>query len=113
MTVKTTGAEYKRFYADESIWLKGMFHEDEIITVDGKENDQYDLVVENMADAAVVNLAEGFVTDDDGSDFGSMESFFKKWRKSQSTVSFIVECHKDKERHVRECIKQAGGKALK
>lgn len=33
MTVKTTGAEFKRFYNDTAFWPEGAWHEDEEIEV--------------------------------------------------------------------------------
>ena len=39
MTVKTTGAEFKRFYADSEFWPEGASHEGEEILADGEEAD--------------------------------------------------------------------------
>ena len=39
MTVKTTGAEFKRFYADSEFWPEGASHEEEEILADGEEAD--------------------------------------------------------------------------
>ena len=39
MTVKTTGAEFKRFYADSKFWPEGAWYEEEEILADGEEAD--------------------------------------------------------------------------
>ena len=109
MTTKTTGAEFKRFYFDDAYWHDGMWHEDEEIEVDGLPISEY-LAFEDIPDTASMRIANGVVlglADDSGPSF---ESYFKKWRKAQSTVSFVVECDKDKEGAVRSAVRAAGGR---
>lgn len=111
MTVKTTGAEFKRFYFDEAYWPDGTWHEDEEIEVDGLPISE-DLAIEDIPDTAVMKIAGGVVLGlTDGSD-PSVESYFKKWRKAQSTVSFVVECDKDKEGAVRSAVRAVGGRVV-
>ena len=46
MTVKTKGAEFKRFYFDPTIWPDGpdaTWHEDEEVTIDGEPAEDGDL----------------------------------------------------------------------
>ena len=109
MTTKTTGAEFKRFYFDDAYWHDGMWHEDEEIEVDGLPISEY-LAFEDIPDTASMRIAGGMVMGlADGSE-PSVESYFKKWRKAQSTVSFVVECDKDKEGAVRSAVRAAGGR---
>lgn len=111
MTVKTTGAEFKRFYFDEAYWPDGTWHEDEEIKVDGLPISE-DLAIEDIPDTAVMKIAGGVVLGlTDGSD-PSVKSYFKKWRKAQSTVSFVVECDKDKEGAVRSAVRAVGGRVV-
>ena len=109
MTVKTTGAEFKRFYFDDAYWPDGTWHEDEEIEVDGLPISE-DLAIEDIHDTASMRIAGGMVMGlADGSE-PSVESYFKKWRKAQSTVSFVVECEKDKQESVHAAIRAAGGR---
>lgn len=111
MTVKTTGAELKRFYFDNAYWPEGAWHEDEEIEVDGSPLSE-DLGIEDLPDDAVVKIAGGAVIGLPGCENGgpSFESYFKRWRKSQNTVSIVVECAKDKEAAIRAAIRAAGGR---
>ena len=111
MTAKTTGAELKRFYFDEAFWPEGAWHENEEIEVDGSPLSE-DVGIEDVPDGAAVKIAGGVVIGlpDLGDDGPSFEGHFKKWRRAQSTVLFVVECAKDKEGAVRAAIRAAGGR---
>ena len=109
MTVKTTGAEFKRFYFDDAYWPDGTWHEDEEIEVDGLPISE-DLAIEDVSDAASMKITGGMVMVLADSSYPSVESYFKKWRKAQSTVSFVVECDKDKEGAVRSAVRAVGGR---
>ena len=113
MPTKTTGAEFKRFYNDDSFWPQddgNTWHEDETITVNGVE--QTDGVdTDTLPDDAVVTIADGIVFGPkwDGNE-PSFETYFKRWRKQQSTVSFLVECDASKLDALKAAIKAAGGR---
>ena len=109
MTVKTTGAEFKRFYFDDAYWPDGTWHEDEEIEVDGLPISE-DLAIEDVPDTASMRIAGGVVMGLADGSGPSVESYFKKWRKAQSTVSLLVECDKDKEDAVRSAVRAAGGR---
>lgn len=112
MSTKTTGAEWKKFYADDSAWPDGWFHEDEIITINGIKDDDIDL--KTIADDSVVVVSGGVVfMGDYGNDGDSLEGHFKKWRKKQTHVFLTVEVHKDNVDKVRSGIESSGGKVLK
>ncbi|HGK7311135.1 hypothetical protein [Aeromonas caviae] len=110
MTTKTTGLEFKRFMADKVLWPGDIWHEDAAISVDGVHMpDGVD--VENLSDSAVVRI-------DGGAVFGpqwdenepSLETYFKRWRKQQTTTVFVVECDSSKLEDVKAAIKAAGGR---
>ncbi len=113
MTTKTTGAEFKRFYNDKEIWPDDTWAEDEVVTVDGSsfKNDDGMFDYDTIPDAAIVTVAEGYV---DGPQFDgegpSFETYFKRWKKKQTTATLIVECPLDKVDAVKAAIKAAGGK---
>lgn len=109
MATKTTGAEFKAFYADQAFWPDGIWHEDEEVTIDGKPLPD-DLEMANVADDARMVLAHGFVTNVQGDDLGSFEGYFRKWRKVQATMFWAVEVPREKAEAVRAAIIAAGGK---
>lgn len=113
MAVKTTGAEFKRFYNDPAFWPDGAWHEDEEIEVDGSPISE-DLAIEEVPDNAILKLTGGVVLglpndDDDGV---SLETHFKRWRKEQNTVSFVVECDKKDADVLKTTIRTFGGRVL-
>ena len=112
MAVKTTGAEFKRFYADKAFWPSGRYHDDAVVTIDGKQDDDADL--DNVHDDAVMTLDGGVVLQPgEGGRHAEIDSFdghFKKWKKKQTTTVFIVECPLAAADTVREAIVKAGGK---
>lgn len=114
MTTKTTGAEILRFYNDSEFWPDGVWHEDEVVTVDGAE---WLRELSAIPDGAVVAVSHGAVFSDGDSaapwgdgDGPSFETHFKHWRKKQATAVGTFECPKDKLQAVKAAIKAAGGK---
>lgn len=109
--IKTTGAEWKAFNNDNVYW--GEFYmEDEAVTVNGDPVDEYTFDADSLADADKVQIDGGWVADQaDGSDKEySLDTFFRRWRKQQSTEFLSVEVPKDKADAVRAAIVAAGGK---
>ena len=113
MSIKTTGAEIKRFYLDDAFWTEGVWHKDEEIEVNGSPLSA-DLGILDLRDDAIVKIAGGAVIGLPGceNDGPSFESFFKKWLRTQNKVLFVVECDKDKEGAVRAAIARATGEQL-
>ena len=111
VTTKTTGAEWKRFYADKAYWPEHAYHEDEEIIVDGKPW-TWDAELMTVADAAKITVSGGVVYLKEHDREGpSVEAYFKHWRKAQSTVSFSCEAPRDLADAVKAAILAAGGKA--
>lgn len=112
MAIKTTGAEFKRFYNDDVYWppADGIWHEDEILTVNGVvQEDGVD--TDAIPDEAEVKIEGGIVfgRDWDGNE-PSFEAYFKRWRKKQNTASFLVECDLSILEAVKAAVKAAGGR---
>lgn len=109
--IKTTGAEWKAFNEDSSYWAEFCV-EDEIVTVNGSRVDEHSSYVETLADADKMTVDGGWVADQaDGSDNEySLETFFRRWRKQQTTEYLSVEVPKEKADAVRTAIRAAGGK---
>lgn len=110
MTAKTNGAEFKRFYADISIWPEDAYHDGELVLVDGVEWDHPD-GYGVIPDSAKVQIEDGGVYFPDGKDC-SFEGYFKAWRKRQTVAVVMVECDKFKLDDVEAAVRAAGGKVL-
>ena len=80
MSVKTTGAEFKRYYNDPVAWPHGQWYYDSIIEV----NHVAVMVPNAIDDYASVVIRSGYVWSANNGDVGSLESHFKKWRSSKA-----------------------------
>lgn len=110
MTTKTTGAEWKKFYADPEFWPEDAYHEDEEFTLDGASCDE-GIDVDMIDDVSVVTVSGGivFIKQSD-TDRPTLENHFKRWRKKQSTVFLNIEVPKEKLEALLNAVKAAGGK---
>lgn len=110
--MKTTGALWKEFYNDEAFW-EGYYHDDTLILFDGVEVEDY----EDPAPDAVVTIDYGFVYKNNEDFFAhdlSLETFFKRWKKKQTTRTVAVTINKDDFDKVLEVIRNIPGvKAVK
>ena len=111
MAVKTNGAEFKRFYNDAAFWPEDAWHENEEIEVDGSPFLE-DGCIEEIPDAATVKITGGVVLGLPNKGRGegpSLEAHFKKWLRTQNTVSFVVKCDKANLDALKVAIRAAGG----
>ena len=113
MPIKTTGAEFKRFYSDKEWWPKGRWHEGEDVKINGEDVDSTEADLGSVVDTDRLSISGGFVYDDNNdTDCGSLESYFRKWRKQQTNIFLSVECPKDRVDAVKAAITAAGGKVI-
>ena len=105
--IKTNGAEFKRFYNDETAWPDGAWHEDEMLLVNG---DEWAQGITEIPDDAIVNLSGGAVFGLPSNAEPSMELHFKNWRRRQTTTTILVECDLTKVDDVKAAVKAAGGR---
>ena len=107
--IKTNGAEFKRFYNDETAWPDGAWHEDELLLVNG---DECEAGIDTIPDNAIVNLSGGAVFGLPSGAEPSMELHFKNWRRRQTATTILVECDLTKVDDVKAAVKAAGGKLM-
>ena len=108
MAVIMTGAEYKRFMTDETLWGNNGFYEDAALYADDQhEEDGIDL--DKLSDTAVVKIEGGYVLELPEGKEMSLEGLFKKWKRLQDTNTFLVSCPKDQTETLKEVIKANGG----
>ena len=109
MTVKTTGAEFKRFYSDPSVWVDGAWHDDELVEVAGKNWD-FSSDIGTIPDGAVVVIVSGIFYKDANDEEGcALAGVFRQWQKRQSTTVLIVDAPNDKLDAITSAIRAAGG----
>lgn len=104
-TIKTTGAEYKRFITEP--WPEDKYTDDVLLEVDGEKLGDGDDDT-SMPDTAVVKIIYGVVYEGDKE--RSLVAEFAAWRKRQNTETFIVTVDKSKVAAVKAAIAAAGGK---
>lgn len=115
MSVKTTGAEWNRYYQDKQAWPDGSFYEDQVLKVNGELlADDYFFDGDGLFDDSVkIKIISGFVFAGYGEKEVSLVEHFKQWRKSQATSVIVVECPKDKVEQVEAAVKKVGGKVIR
>jgi hypothetical protein len=113
--IKTTGAQFKRFYGDKSFWpdppsgpdgkRDALWHEDETITVDGVEcNLDYELSA--VPENSIVTISGGAMYGGswEHGEGPSFEAYFRKWKKQDSMVSIVLTVPKEHEATVRKAL---------
>ena len=111
MSVKCTGAEYKRFM--NSDWGDGVFMDDYVISINGTVYEQLEGGLDDAEEK--IQPSDKIVIIEGGVFVGnrhvrSLEAHFKQWRKRHSTAFLAVECPIDKLDAVKAAIVSAGGK---
>lgn len=113
MATKTSGAEFKAFYNDPLFWVdhgtdEHTYHDDTVIVVNGVHDENLD--PDDIPDDAVVTIEGGVIF---GPTYGasepSMEAYFKRWKKRQTTSTLLVEAPNEKIEAIKAAIKAAGG----
>src|SRR5690554_3431021 len=110
MSVKTTGAEIRAFLDDDKFWTqKGESWAEEVeFEINGSVT--YDLSPVTLNDNDQIKLVNGYVCMEQEEEVVSLTTFFRRWRKTQTTTYLSVEVPKDKTDIVKAAIKAAGGK---
>lgn len=109
MSINTTGAEWKRFYADPIAWPDGSYHDDVLALVDGKHEEDADLGA--LKDHARIEIKSGYVMFGDGRDVDLVEHF-SKWQSEQTMCSGAFTAPKEKMAEIHAAIVAAGGVVL-
>ena len=112
MSVKATGAEIKAFMNDDEFWSqKGESWAEEVeFEINGSVS--YDLNTDTLNDDDQIKLVDGYVVMEQEEEAVSLTTFFRRWRKTQTTAYLSVEVPKDKADIIKAAIKAAGGKVI-
>lgn len=106
MTVKTSGAEWKLFYADQTAWPEGAYHDDTMVSVNGVTNPDIDLGA--VVDTDLLEVHQGQVMFPDGHDLDLVDHF-TAWKNAQSTSFVVFQAPNDKLDAIKAAIIAAGG----
>lgn len=118
MPTKTTVAEFRAFYADETVWANQAWYEGVVIVLDGEEISD-DLNWDNPEEAppseAVITLSGGVLHRPKSKNSSStleldFEAVFKRWRNAQTMATVAVSVPKEKVDELRALVKSMGGK---
>lgn len=112
-TVKTTGAVWTQFYADETAWPQEAYHDDVLLKVAGKEVGEGSDFSSFPADAEV-EVITGYVELPDGTGTELSEHFIA-WQKRQEAAGVVIGVFRvsaDKLEAVRQAIVAAGGELV-
>lgn len=101
--MKTTGAELKRFYKDDSFWTKGASIDDWYLEIDGTEVDPDD--IDTVPDEAKVSFQGTVFLDSENEDWITLDAFFRRWRKKQTHAIALVELPKDQLEDLKQLVK--------
>jgi hypothetical protein len=113
MTVRTNGSELKAFFADKTFWPddqpggNNIWHDELTLII----NDDEDLnpVVENLLDSDHVKITYGDVYYSNTSLRVSVETYFKRWKKTTTHTSVLVSVPNEHLEAVKAAIIGAGG----
>lgn len=110
MAKKTTGAEWKRFYNDDEFWPGDTYHDDTLVEVNGKIDEDADLGA--VQDSDIIVIREGYVFSANGEGIRSLASHFSRWQKQQSTARVVVEVPKDQLDALKAQLASFGAKVI-
>jgi hypothetical protein len=113
MGIKLTGAEWKTFMDDEAVW-SDHYMDDDVIIMDGiTYGDDRTHNLPEVAPTARIEVVSGVICcEEPPYEYQDLVSAIRRWKKAQTTISFVVEIHKDKADAVKSAVKAAGGKVV-
>lgn len=99
MSLKVTGAEWKKFYDDDTVWAGEAYQDDCLILVDGVNADEGEGIdLSKISDTAKVEVCSGYIVrhTDDGDEHFDILKVFKAWSKKQNVVFVTLGVPKDR-----------------
>lgn len=112
MATKTNGKELKEFWnLGEPWWLKEGWVEGDSYTVNGVEMDET-FEPGECADTDQITIVSGVIVDASNDKELDLNAQFRKWRKSLTTTTILVEIANDKLDALKVHVKSLGGKVV-
>lgn len=112
MATKTNGKELKEFWASEEPWWpKGGYVNDDYYIVNGVESGE-DFELSGAEDTDQITIMSGAIFSEGDEDDKDLQATFKKWRKSLTRVSVLIEVPRDQVEALSAAVKSIGGKIV-
>ena len=117
--MKMKGAEWNSFFNDPTVWDRDVWHDNLIITVNGKKILERNSLFEDDDDfvdvdsKATVIIESGDIYFGDDSKPSSIKSVIRKWRRNQKFKTICVEIPNEMFYAVCEQLKKDGCKIIK
>ncbi|WP_231365820.1 MULTISPECIES: hypothetical protein [unclassified Thioalkalivibrio] len=118
-SVRMSGAEFRAFYSDPDYWPDGVWHDDEVILLDGGEPLNLD-DLEALGANTAVEIQYGDVRRDTEGEviapvIASLPEYARMWRKraqGETRVILQVAVSEKNREAVEEAVAKAGGSVL-
>lgn len=118
MPTKTTVAEFRDFYKDETVWANDAWYEDLQITIDGKEaidDIDWTSIPAHLTPEMSMTISGGaFIRPKskgsmENEEF-NLETIFKRWRKAKTVTTMVATIPNDKVEAFKAYVAELGGK---
>ncbi|MBT9165590.1 MAG: hypothetical protein DDT25_00244 [Chloroflexi bacterium] len=118
MTTKTTVAEFRDFYNDETVWANEAWYEDLGVTINGHEVDDdivWTNIPEDLDPSSPMTISGGVIyrPKTKGSQEKreiNMESEFKRWRKARALTAMVATIPNEEIEGFKAYVRLIGGK---
>ena len=107
--IRMTGAEFKLFYFDKTIWQEDVYWDDGEILVDGKTLDD----PKNVSDTAQVEVHGGEIYDGPPGVPVDMQDCIKWWRANQTSAEYQLRIPHDQLEAVQAALAAFGLAAVR
>lgn len=118
MATKTTVAEFRDFYNDDTVWANEAWYDGLYLTIDGNQaEDDIDWtnIPEHLAPETPMTISGGVLFRPKSK--GSMESeefnletIFKRWKKAKTVTTLVATIPNDKVEAFKAYVAELGGK---
>lgn len=113
MIVTMTGQQWKAFYADETYWPEGRYHDDQIVHLNGTASNVPVSDHLSVKDTDEVSVTYGDVLDKGNVYVADLVEYAKEWLDKVTKTQLLVQCPDDKVSAVIEAILEAGGEVTR
>jgi hypothetical protein len=112
-SVVISGADFKLFYEDKEVWADHVWHEDEIVLINGVEvgPDSWSADVSALSDAAVLTISGGSIYRE-ADPLDSFEGALRKWLLARSTVRVVVELPREELESFKRLLQSTVAKVI-
>ena len=109
MAVKTSGAELKAFFDDDSFWPSDTYYDGSMFVVDGAKYEDDLCKIDDFANVVI----DGVVVIERKDRRINLARFFNKWKERQTTETVVVEVQKSRVTELLDAVRLAGAKRIK